>query len=588
MKVKVLENYKKTSKKRITEDVDPDDSVEEIASEIVDAAEEGTGNTASVDPAEAVEAAEEAKEAAEEIGASELVVEPTDANNKPVEKTEHVTYLKYENKLTRALDRCARGARYDMAKSAAGKEIDLEIPMNDHNLLVIGSPGCAKTAIVRNWAKARGMNLFSINMRDNELYAFVNGYPCKEDEDGRTVIRQAYSANLDSLTTGKKNSVLFLDEFNRQTNDSIRQIVMEVVKEKAVAGDSRDNKEAGQLGKRIFKDLLFTVAVMNPPDKSDKGLADLGDAEKDRFPFYLILKSNVQDTLNYVNSVVENELKEELAFHRKGVNIPDVGDYSKESVFLNAVYADLLKWHMLNQILMDASFRFDDDYDYLANEPFQDESGRQRTLDLSDPNDRAALAKLKQAKSSADRKKRVEEIRGLVSQRTISNLFMSNAGYFDFGKEPLADLIDDISGESGNSGANISTEKQIMLSSLIQDYIDEYNIGVGSNSDLGPSLAVILAENGKSLLQKAGYTDEEIKELLDFAKKHGIGYEEGEGLEDVDAEFEQDLADAGDDIEKISTIGVQRAKNADPVDDSGFEAGNAQAAQSAAAGIDWD
>ena len=71
---------------------------------------------------------------------------------------------------------------------------------------------------------------------------------------------------------------------------------------------------------------------------------------------------------------------------------------------------------------------------------------------------------------------RQEEVRGLMSQRTISNILMNPVGLFDFGNEPLDNLVRKI-----RTRVNVSTEKQIMLANLIDQYMDDYGTKMASS-----------------------------------------------------------------------------------------------------------
>ena len=70
------------------------------------------------------------------------------------------------------------------------------------NILVDGLPGSGKTAIVRDWARARGCNLVYVNAKNKDLDAFLNGYPVTMDDSTRRSgkkVDQAYSAAIDKL-----------------------------------------------------------------------------------------------------------------------------------------------------------------------------------------------------------------------------------------------------------------------------------------------------------------------------------------------------------------------------------------------------
>ena len=109
MKVEILESYKNASEV-LNEDVeeagdlvvDADAPIKDIAAEVTAAAEEG-GDDASIAPADAVKTAADAKATAQQVGAENIVVEPA--------KGHKVPYLKFENALTKQLDRCTKAAK---------------------------------------------------------------------------------------------------------------------------------------------------------------------------------------------------------------------------------------------------------------------------------------------------------------------------------------------------------------------------------------------------------------------------------------------------------------------------------------------
>jgi hypothetical protein len=92
------------------------------------------------------------------------------------------------------------------------------------------------------------------------------------------MVTKAYSNTLDGLKDETRNSIIFLDELNRQTKDQIRGSLLTLVNNKTIQADVPG-------GKYYFKNLLFTVACINPHLKSDPGAAKLFQAEKTRYLF---------------------------------------------------------------------------------------------------------------------------------------------------------------------------------------------------------------------------------------------------------------------------------------------------------------
>ena len=109
--------------------------------------------------------------------------------------------------------------------------------------------------------------------------------------DNPNRVTNAFSTNLNGLE--KPNSILFLDEYNRQVKPQIRASLYTLINEHAIAGDDTPK------GTHVFKNLLFTIACINPAVPTDKGAAPLNDAELSRFPLKLEFDSNPLTALDY-------------------------------------------------------------------------------------------------------------------------------------------------------------------------------------------------------------------------------------------------------------------------------------------------
>ena len=71
------------------------------------------------------------------------------------------------SELTDKLDDCLANA---MAAKASGTHDGVD-------LLVTGLPGSGKTGITKQWASDRGVNLFYLNAKNDDLGAILNGFP---------------------------------------------------------------------------------------------------------------------------------------------------------------------------------------------------------------------------------------------------------------------------------------------------------------------------------------------------------------------------------------------------------------------------
>jgi hypothetical protein len=267
--------------------VDPStDSVSEIADEIQDS----MGGEEVVSDSEAAEAAGEIKDLGKAVEAEEALFLPPSADE--------IDAIGTSNAVTALLDRALAFAR--KSKSRGRRSMG--------NVLISGLPGSGKTAIVEDWAKARGLNMVYINAKDNDLEAFINGFTVRDDNN-RKQVTKAYSNALDKLKD--ENSIIFLDELNRQTKDQIRGALLTLVNEHAIQGE-------GQGGKYYFDNLLFTVACINPHLRSDPGAAELFQAEKTRYLYTMKnADSDAQTTDDFLLKYYDKQIKKLNPKHPK-------------------------------------------------------------------------------------------------------------------------------------------------------------------------------------------------------------------------------------------------------------------------------
>ena len=210
--------------------------------------------------------------------------------------------LDVPNELTDKLDDC-------LSNSMVGKHMGTH---DGTDLLVDGLPGSGKTGIVRAWAKDRGVNLFYLNAKDDDLGANINGFPVAEVRKGKNgeevhVVTRAFSDALDALD--RPNSVLFLDEFNRAA-PKLRAVLLTLINEHAVVGKNDDDEEDGGDGYKHFKNLLFTVACINPSVPTDPGAMDLNDAEMSRFVDTVDWDSTPDKAISYIAFYVNKLIKQ--------------------------------------------------------------------------------------------------------------------------------------------------------------------------------------------------------------------------------------------------------------------------------------
>lgn len=286
-------------------------SVDEIADAVQDAAEEASAGKETFSDEKADKIAAEIKTYAK--GFDTAAWAPLDV----------------PSELTDKLDDCLANA---MVGHTAGTHDGVD-------LLITGLPGSGKTGITKQWAKDRGVNLFYLNAKNDDLGAILNGFPVdtvEEDEDGQLIHRvtRSFSKSLDALD--KERSVLFLDEFNRAA-PKLRAVLLSLINEHVVDGDGED-------GFRHFDNLLFTVACINPSVPTDPGAMDLNDAEMSRFVDTLDWDSKADDALRYINFHIGKLLS--------GLK-PEDDNYS----FLYIRYNKIR--NLANALIGDPSFEFD-------------------------------------------------------------------------------------------------------------------------------------------------------------------------------------------------------------------------------------
>lgn len=277
MKIKKQYNLKEGKLQKLTEAEDQTAidnldtaSVEDIADTIIAGVEKASEEKLTVDASVAEETAKEIKSISD------------DADFKALAS------LGVDNELTRILDKA-------LANTNKHRRMGARLPnglKTNNNVLIIGLPGSSKTAIAQEWCDRNGLNLFYIDAKDDDLKAILNGFPVRgeDDEFGNPTIVRGYSKELNPLD--RPNSVLFLDELNRQLSKPIRATLLSLINEKRVPG-------TGKNGFREFPNLLFTIACINPPTEAEEGADRLDQAERSRFSRTVKLDSDASVSRGY-------------------------------------------------------------------------------------------------------------------------------------------------------------------------------------------------------------------------------------------------------------------------------------------------
>lgn len=254
-------------------------SEQQVADEV--AAQLAAADGISLDDEAAEGTAKDAQEIGDAIGAEDVTIAVED--DVFADESLHVV-----NKMTQKFDKA-------LAKSLALRD---RRDNNKANVLIIGLPGSGKTASVYDWAshaKANGerIHITYVNAKNNDLDAWMNGYTAIDPEQARTVT-QFTSNNLAGLE--RPNSVLFIDEYNRQVKQQVRASLLTLINEHYVVGNSAVNPNDKD-GKHYFNNFLFTIAAMNPYlGQYDEGAARLNGAELSRFAYTIKNADSDSDT----------------------------------------------------------------------------------------------------------------------------------------------------------------------------------------------------------------------------------------------------------------------------------------------------
>lgn len=339
-------------------ELDADDSVKDMASQIQDAAEED-GIQISIKSAE--ETAKEIKDAAKDYEADEVVVAP-----KP--------YYYSGSPISKVLDRVYEQNMYQFELVRKGYRKHAE----PFNVLISGLPGGGKTSIVETWAKLNGLKLVAFNANDASLDKALNGVPTIEKQEIYDQLSDNKKLTPTQLKTifdetvleplmdpkNKEKCIVFVDEFNRQKDTSMRRVFMSFFNEKRNA-----------TGSRSFSDnILFSVIAINPHVKGDEGATKLTQAELTRFTDRRFgMNSDRQSTIDYKDAETAN------TFTDMGMTPPDfltkrlkmfngvdptvtIRDHSDEEIlYRQAKMADLTR-----KILSNPKFKFTDDEDAMT------------------------------------------------------------------------------------------------------------------------------------------------------------------------------------------------------------------------------
>lgn len=242
--------------------------------------------------------------------------------------------IKVKNALTDVLDRALDDARYALDED----NLDANC-----NVLVVGLPGSSKTATIRNWCEARGLHLHYLDAKNPDLQLLTSGGSAIDRTDPEhPKMKQAFSDALKPLEI--PNTVLFLDELNRQVKEYMRGSLLTLLADRRVAGDGPD-------GFKHFPNLLFTVAAINPPrDDRDRGATKLNAAEQRRFYYTVVFNSEVPTTTVFIKEYYDKKIKEYVAKHKAAGGLT--------AAHIERINSFCLRQWIGNRIVIDDDFHY--------------------------------------------------------------------------------------------------------------------------------------------------------------------------------------------------------------------------------------
>lgn len=302
---------------------------------------------------EAEAEAEHLKKTAEEAGAIMAITD------------EDFKHTIVKSKLFGILDEHLAKAKEYCKKAARGVKMTGNL-----NILVEGLPGAGKTAIVKSWAASHDLVVVAVSSTDRKLETAINGMPLRDQlKVDKNAVTYVYSDKLDYLMYEdfegnpvhpecEGRCILFVDEFNRQTDQSLRRPLMTLFNEKMNADGHSDFR----------RNLLFTIICNNPSGKKykDPGTKEMNDAEKDRFFTQLLgYNSEIDEAKSFWDGWIQESLlhygvipPNSWASDQRNGYFGPVNKLSKED--RKDVEEIIKTYELANYILMEATKRGDE------------------------------------------------------------------------------------------------------------------------------------------------------------------------------------------------------------------------------------
>lgn len=197
--------------------------------------------------------------------------------------------------LTESLEAC--GANRTSA-------IDADYP----DLLLVGLAGFAKTARVKQFAKAAGIKLVEIKastVQPEELGGLF--YPVTDTKTGQTYATKIQDVSF--AVFDEEPTILFLDEVNRSRPES-RDALLGLINEHDLPITWKDEQGKWHKSKHYDK-LLFSVLAMNPAGDLFDSLEDIDDALYSRIDNVIEVGANKSDLMLHFRGFYDSLLQQE-------------------------------------------------------------------------------------------------------------------------------------------------------------------------------------------------------------------------------------------------------------------------------------
>lgn len=345
----------KKEKKIILEAVDLNEADEETVQQKLDEVPET--DTVDLDGASVKEIAADIQQGAEEVGKDVPAKAAVEEAKSVFDWADFIQNPygtakigKIKKVLQRSLDAVKRKETLNkLSTDAGGKPM---IKGDYPNVLIYGSAGFAKTAIVEEFCEEHGINLFQLDAKTLDL-ATVGGipYPMKNDKGEWTQIPVA-SDIWKSLEL--PNTVIFLDELNR-ANGRIRGTLLSLVNNHILPIATEDPKTGTVKTMKYFPNILFTVSAINPAGELFKDVNELDIAEISRNAAVVKQEADRTEFFGHIKKLYD-------AIKKLGELDPNNPELQNLVKIYNGQY------DLAEKILLDKGFSFDNDDDNKANQ----------------------------------------------------------------------------------------------------------------------------------------------------------------------------------------------------------------------------